>query len=75
MPSHLMYLFLFVAVFDIAPGVLAREREEEIPIGSDANSQDALTSRKRWPVVDCDGTDQARQLTGSNPRCRVFGIV
>lgn len=75
MTSHLQFLFLFVAVFEITPGVLAREREQEVPLRSDAKSQDALTSTERWPVADGCETDRAQQLTEGNPRCRGSGIV
>jgi len=75
MSAHLKFLFLFVAVFEITPGVLAREREQEVPLQSDTHSQDALTSTERWPVADGCETDRAQQLTEGNPKCRERGIV
>jgi hypothetical protein len=59
MPSPVALLFLFVAVFEIAPTVLAEEREPETPVRDfqgTVKMQDAFRGMERWSA-DGEETD------------------
>ena len=59
-----LFLFVFIALFDLTPFVLARDESKGMPIQGTINSQDAFGGLCR-PVAEIAGP-----ATGSNPRWR-----